>query len=278
VQNFKKVEEYLFRKYIAMEKQHVFDQIPDYLDGKLDMSEKAKFEQHIAECADCKKEVEEMKAFFNVFEEEIPTPTNRLKTKFETALEEEKMNRGKVVQMESKPSSNWTNNMLKIAASIAILVASFQMGSLFQQRKVDQDIAQLQDETNQMKQTAMLSLMENQSASKRIQGVNYIEEFEKPDAAIIKALSNRLLYDDNDNVRMTAFEALVKFTSSETVKSTFIEALEKEKNPSIQVAIIQALVKIQEKKAVEPMKKLLEKEDTQPFIKEQIRAVLPSIS
>lgn len=261
-----------------MEKQHVFDQIPDYLDGKLDMSEKAKFEQHIAECADCKKEVEEMKAFFNVFEEEIPTPTNRLKTKFEAALEEEKMNRGKVVQMESKPSSNWTNNALKIAASIAILVASFQMGSLFQQRKVDQDIAQLQDETNQMKQTAMLSLMENQSASKRIQGVNYIEEFEKPDAAIIKALSNRLLYDDNDNVRMTAFEALVKFTSSETVKSTFIEALEKEKNPSIQVAIIQALVKIQEKKAAEPMKKLLEKEDTQPFIKEQIRAVLPSIS
>jgi cell division protein FtsB len=261
-----------------MEKQHVFDQIPDYLDGKLDMSEKAKFEQHIAECADCKKEVEEMKAFFNVFEEEIPTPTNRLKTKFETALEEEKMNRGKVVQMESKPYSNWTNNVLKIAASIAILVASFQMGSLFQQRKVDQDIAQLQDETNQMKQTAMLSLMENQSASKRIQGVNYIEEFEKPDAAIIKALSNRLLYDDNDNVRMTAFEALVKFTSSETVKSTFIEALEKEKNPSIQVAIIQALVKIQEKKAAEPMKKLLEKEDTQPFIKEQIRAVLPSIS
>ena len=77
---------------------------------------------------------------------------------------------------------------------------------------------------------------------------------------------------------MTAFEALVKFTSSETVKNTFIEALEQEQNPSIQVAIIQALVQIQEKKAAEPMKKLLEKEDTQPFIKDQIRAVLPSIT
>jgi cell division protein FtsB len=278
VQDFKKVEEYLFRKYIAMEKQHVFDQIPDYLDGKLNKPEQLKFEKHIAQCTDCKRELQEMEAFFNVFEEETPTPTNRLKTKFEAALEQEKNNQGKVVQMESKPSSNWTSNVLKIAASIALLAASFQMGSMFQQRKVNEDIAQLQDETNQMKQTAMLSLMENQSASKRIQGVNYIEEFEKPDAAIIKALSNRLLYDDNDNVRMTAFEALVQFTSSETVKSTFIEALEKEKNPSIQVAIIQALVKIQEKKAAEPMKKLLEKEDTQPFIKEQIRAVLPSIS
>jgi len=260
-----------------MEKQHIFDQIPDYLDGKLDSSEKAKFEQHIKQCAECQKELEEMKTFFNVFEEEIPTPTNRLKTKFEAALEEEKNNQGNVVQMESKPFG-WAGNVLKIAASIALLVAAFQMGSMFQQRKVDQDIAQLQDETNQMKQTTMLSLMENQSASKRIQGVNYIEEFEQPDEAIIQALANRLLYDENDNVRMTAFEALVNFTSSETVKTTFIEALEKEKNPSIQVAIIQALVQIQEKKAAEPMKKLLEKEDTQPFIKEQIKAVLPSLT
>ncbi|MDF0707899.1 HEAT repeat domain-containing protein [Flagellimonas okinawensis] len=261
-----------------MEKQHVFDQIPDYLDGNLNKSEGSAFESHIRQCADCKKELEEMKSFFNVLDEDVPVPSDRLKAKFEAALEQEKMNQGKVVTLESKPSSNWTGNVLKIAASIALLVASFQMGSLFQQRKVDADIAQLQNETIQMKQTAMLSLMENQSASKRIQGVNYIEEFERPDEAIIQALSNRLLYDENDNVRMTAFEALVKFTSSETVKNTFIEALEQERNPSIQVAIIQALVQIQEKKAAEPMKKLLEKEDTQPFIKEQIKAVLPSIT
>jgi len=261
-----------------MEKQHFFDQIPDYLVGKLDSSEKAIFEKHVAQCAECQKELEEMKTFFNAFEEDVSTPTNRLKNKFEAVLEEEKNNQGKVVQMESKPSSGWTGNVLKIAASIALLVAAFQMGSMFQQRKTNQDIAQLQDKTNQMKQTAMLSLMENQSASKRIQGVNYIEEFDQPDEAIIQALANRLLYDENDNVRMTAFEALAKFTSSETVKTTFIEALEQEKNPSIQVAIIQALVQIQEKKAAEPMKKLLEKEDTQPFIKEQIKAVLPSLT
>lgn len=261
-----------------MEKNHVFDQIPDYLDGNLTKSEERAFETHIKSCRECQNELEEMKTFFNAFEEDVATPSDRLKSKFESALEQEKLNQGKVVQLETKLSSNWTGNVLKIAASIALLVAAFQMGSIFQQRKVNEDIAQLQDETNQMKQTAMLSLMENQSASKRIQGVNYIEEFEQPDEAIIQALSNRLLYDDNDNVRMTAFEALAKFTSSEMVKTAFIEALEQEKNPSIQVSIIQALVQIQEKKAAEPMKKLLEKEDTQPFIKEQIKAVLPSLT
>ena len=83
--------------------------------------------------------------------------------------------------------------------------------------------------------------------------------------------------DENDNVRLTAFEALSRFTSSEKVKEVFLEALGKEKNPSIQIAIIQVLVQIQEKKAVEPMQRLLEQEDTQPFIKEQIKTGLPKI-
>ncbi|MFD2100421.1 HEAT repeat domain-containing protein [Flagellimonas iocasae] len=262
-----------------MEKNHVLDLIPEYLDGVLMAEQQKQVEQHLSNCPKCQQELEEMKLLFNAFESEaISVPSDRLKIQFEQALEIEKANLGKVMTLSTAKKSNWANNILKIAASIALLVAAFQMGSLLEQRKMEGDMAQLQDEADQMKQTAMLSLMENQSASKRIQGVNYIEKFEQPDEAIIEALGNRLLYDENDNVRLTAFEALAKFTTSEAVKSTFIEALGKEKNPSIQVAIIQALVQIQEKKAAAPMKKLLEKEDTQPFIKEQIRAVLPTLT
>ncbi|RYC50769.1 HEAT repeat domain-containing protein [Flagellimonas olearia] len=262
-----------------MKNNHISDLIPAYLDGTLDKNTQKKAEEHLSQCPDCQKELEEMKTLFKAFEDDVPhVPTNRLRNKFEEALEAEKESLGKVVPLAPKKKSNWATNLLKVAASIALLVASFQMGSLFQQRKVDGDMAILKDETLQMKQTAMLSLMENQSASKRIQGVNYIEEFEHPDEAIIQALANRLLHDENDNVRLTAFEALSKFTASDTVKSVFIEALGKEKNPSIQIGIIEMLVQIQEKKAIAPMKKLLEQEDTQPFIKEQIKAVLPNIT
>ncbi|MEM0933413.1 MAG: HEAT repeat domain-containing protein, partial [Bacteroidota bacterium] len=176
-----------------------------------------------------------------------------------------------------KKESSWASNVLKIAASIALLVTSFQIGSVFQQKKTDGDIASLENETLRMKQTVMLSLMENQSASKRIQGVNYIEEIPNPDDAVVAALANRMLYDENDNVRLTAFEALSRFTSSDKVKEVLIQALGQEKNPSIQIAIIQVLVQIQEKKAVGPMQRLLEQEDTQPFIKEQIKTGLPKI-
>lgn len=263
-----------------MENEHISDLIPEYLDGSLDNKTVEIIDGHLSHCSECQQEVKEMKVLFTAFKSDVvAVPSERLRSKFEKALESEKAAMGKVVPLSSeKRTYHWANSVLKIAASIALLVASFQMGGVFQKKKIDQEFAELKEENLSMKQTAMLSLMENQSASKRIQGVAYIEEFENPDEAIIQALANRLLNDDNDNVRLTAFEALSKYTSSETVKNVLIEALEKEKNPSIQVAIIQTLVQIQEKKAAEPMKKLLEKEDTQPFIKEQIKAVLPSLT
>ncbi|WP_222982960.1 HEAT repeat domain-containing protein [Flagellimonas meishanensis] len=262
-----------------MEKNHISDLLPDYLDKALSQKERKAVELHLEACSSCRKELEELSVLFQAMDEDqIKVPTERLRKNFEDFLKMEKKAARKVVAIsQERNGSNWASNLLKVAASIALLIASFQMGGVFQQRKANENLLALQNESLQMKQTAMLSLMENQSASKRIQGVSYIEEFENPDEAIINALADRFLHDENDNVRLTAFEALSRFTASETVKNVFIKALENEKNPSIQIAIIQTLVQMQEKKAIAPMKKLLEQEDTQPFIKNQIKEGLPKI-
>lgn len=151
------------------------------------------------------------------------------------------------------------------------------MGKYQQEEKSGKEIALLTNESMQVKQMAMLSLMENKSASKRIQGVNYIDEFSKPDEAIVMALADRMLYDENINVRRTAVEVLGGFTASETVKNSYIKALKIEKDPGIQIAIIQILGQLREKKAIAPMKYLLEQEDTQPYVKKQLESTLPQI-
>jgi len=262
-----------------METNHVTELLPDYLDNILNEKDTEVVKKHVSTCIQCKLELDEMKILFKAMREEsIVVPSSNLSAKFEEALANEKLETAKVVALPVvKQKSNWASNILKIAASIALLVASFQMGRVLQVQKSDNDMAVLLDESLKMKQTTMLSLMENQSASKRIQGVSYIKEFPNPDEAIVQALANRLLHDENDNVRLNAFEALSKFTASATVKQAFIEALEIEKNPSIQIAIIQSLVQIQETKAAAPMKKLLEQEDTQPFVKNEIELALPKI-
>ncbi len=262
-----------------MKKDDIEELLPEYLDNTISEKDRIEVEVYLAKSPEMRKELEEMKRLFDAFgQEEVDVPSNSLRMRFEEALESEKKEQDRVIPLVQKEKgTSWASNVLKVAASIALLVTSFQIGSVFQQKKVDNNIASLENETLQMKQTVMLSLMENQSASKRIQGVNYIEEIPNPDDAVVEALSHRMLNDENDNVRLTAFEALSRFTSSEKVKDVFIEALGQEKNPSIQIAIIQVLVQIQEKKAIGPMQRLLEQEDTQPFIKEQIKTGLPKI-
>ena len=165
----------------------------------------------------------------------------------------------------------------KIAAGIALLVGAFFFGKQRQAQSSNIQIAQLANESQGLKQTAMLSLMGSKSASKRIQGVSYIEEFDVPDDAIVNALADRMLHDENTNVRRTAVEVLSEFTASETVKSSFIKALKTEKDPGIQISIIQVLGKIQEKKAVAPMKYLLDQEDTQPYVKDELKISTPTV-
>ncbi|UWX55191.1 zf-HC2 domain-containing protein [Maribacter litopenaei] len=253
--------------------------LPLYLEGSLDSEEIKLVEGHIEVCEDCKRELQEFESLSKAFEEEkIIEPSKNVEIEFLKALEEEKRKQNPVVQFNEKTTETLSfKTIYRIAAGVALLIGAFMMGRLQESRKSELEYALLQNETLRIKETAMLSLMDNQSASKRIQGVNYIEEFSEPDEDILRALTDRMLLDENTNVRMAAVEALSNFTTSELVKMAFVDALEKEKNPSVQIAIIKNLVRIQEKMASEPMKKLLEKEDTQPFIKEEIKKGLPQI-
>jgi len=259
-----------------MEKKQIIDLLPEYLDNLLNETQKKNVESYLKDSKSCSQELDELKRLFEAFEEEKEiTPSEKLRTNFFEQIELEKQNQ-KVVSLNPRKNT-WTNNLLKIAASVLLLVGAYFFGKQQQSQISNSEIAQLTDATLAYKQTAMLSLMENKSASRRIQGVNYIEEFEEPDESIVKALADRMLYDENINVRAAAVEVLANYTKSERVKNAFIEALKTEKDPGIQIIIIQTLGEIQEKKAATPMRELLNQEGTQPFVKEQIESVLTTI-
>ena len=264
-----------------MEKNHVIELLPEYLDSLLNETQKKNVEAHLESCEACAKEFQELKSLFQELDkEDSAVPSNNLRINFLDQLELEKQNNPKVVSMDNtsiQRKNNWTNNLLKIAASVVLLVGAYFFGQQQQEQISGKEIAQLTDETQAFKQTAMLSLMGNKSASKRIQGVNFIEEFSEPDEAIVSALADRMLNDENTNVRRTAVEVLSEFTTSETVKNSFIKALKIEKDPGIQITIIQVLGKMQERKAAASMQYLLEQDDTQPYVKEELELVLPNI-
>ena len=264
-----------------MKHERLIESLPAYLEGALAEAKQREIADHLKTCKSCREEVAALETVLASFgqEKELVPPAS-LRKNFEAMLEKEKLEAVKVVPLpdeKQKTKHKLAYSLLKLAAGITLLIGAYALGEFQNSRQVNQEIASLEAQQVELKQTTMLSLMENRSASRRIQGVSYIEEFPNPDEAIVKALADRILQDENANVRLTAVEALQQFTASETVKNAFIEALKKEKDPNIQIIIIQTLVKIQEKKAIEPMRQLLQEETTQPFIKEQIKSSLPNI-
>ena len=264
-----------------MAKKHIIELLPEYLNNLLNETQKQEVESHLSECNSCESELKEIKKILEVISNDaIVAPSKSVRTNFFKQIELEKLNNTKTISSNSnsiRRKTNWTNHLLKIAASFILLVGVYFFGKQQQERTSSIEIAQLTDESLAFKQTAVLSLMGNQSASKRIQGVTYIEEFTKPDEAIVSALTDRMLHDENTNVRRTAVEVLSTFIAAESVKISFIKALKTEKDPGIQITIIQILGKIQEKKAAASMRYLLDQEDTQPYVKDELKSVLPNI-
>ncbi len=261
-----------------MEDKHVRNLLPEYIDGVLEKSRQKAVALHLDSCSDCRREWDQLRTLLKAFdEEEKEVPGERLRSNFYALLEREMASSKKVIPLRIQSTPIRATALLKVAAGVALLIGAFFLGKYEQQQRTGTTIRALVAQSNDMRQTAMLSLLGNRSASKRIQGVNYIEEFSDPDKTIMEALIRRMILDDNTNVRLAAVDALQQFKTSPGVTASYIKALETEKEPAVQLALIRILVSLREKKAVPPMQKLLENTDTENFIKEQIKSLLPTL-
>ncbi len=247
-------------------------QLIAYTEHTLSKKEEQKIAIHLEKCVNCKKiflAQEQLENAFKTVEDNYPS--EKLKTDFYAMLNEEKA-------LQTKETTIVTSNKFsyktafQIAASIVVIFTGYFIGSTRLNQESQQQIASLQLETLQMKKNVMLAMIENRSPSKRIQAVSFTSEIQKPDKAVLTALIDRLQYDSNSNVRLAAAEALAKFSTSETVKKALIQALENEKNPSLQIELINILVTIQEKRALAPIKKIINAPETPVYVKELANA------
>ncbi|MBU3010211.1 HEAT repeat domain-containing protein [Polaribacter vadi] len=249
-----------------MECRDIENKLNDYLEDNLSEIEKSEVEHHLKTCANCQQELAELKSFLAVLDNDtMETPSANLKLNFEQMLAQEiERHNPKVVQL--KPKTDW-KSYLRVAASILIVISAFLLGK-YQPNKT----SSIEKNTAQV-----LTLLEDNSASKRILAVNNAEEFTSKNTKIIEALINRLFFDKNTNVRLAAAEALSKFSSEELVRDALIKSLETDKSTIVQIEVITILSKIQEKRAIKPMEKMLENEETPQYVKQQLELNLSTL-
>ena len=251
-----------------MKYEEIQDKLIDFIDQSLSEQEMKEIQEYIDQNEDLAQEVEEMKKlFFDMSEEEMEQPSDSLRMNFEDMLAAEKAKiqpketqETKVINLQERTS--W-KSYLQVAASVLLVASAFVIGTL------------VGPETNTTDQ--VLAQIENESSSQRIAALNLSEDIQSTDRRILQAFIDRMLYDEKPTVRLAAVEALAKFSSEEMVKVAFLKALEKDIDPAIQIELIQVLSKIEEKRALTPMKNLLNNEEVPEYVKKEIQYNITSL-
>jgi len=251
----------------------VKEHIADYLAGALSPATAEELDEHFAACPACKQEAAELSEtweMLGLLEQEQPSAAMR--SRFYQSLEAYRQGVASSSAVAAAPARrpffDW--GWRGWAWSAALLVTGVIAGQLVSVRSRNQgDLAHLQDEVQHMRQLVTLSLLQQQSASERLRGVDYAYRAEQSDTQVLSALLHAVNYDPNVNVRLAAVDALRKFAASPSVRGTLDQSLGKQNSPLVQLALIDLIVDTRDKGALPELEALQKSSTTDKNVREK---------
>jgi hypothetical protein len=181
------------------------------------------------------------------------------------------------VQQPVARSLGWGRS---IAASVAFLVLGFAAGQWYASWREPfphREMVALRRDVQQMKQLVMLTMLEKQSPSERLKAVDFAQAFAEPDAKVVSALVRTLNSDANVNVRLAAANALARFARHRPVRDALMESLSHQSDPIVQISLINLMVDLAEKRAVVPLRQLLQDPNTSEVVREEVKKSLGAL-
>ena len=265
----------------------VREQLPDYWTGALDESSRAAIEAHFAACSMCRSEAETLGAIWTKLGA-IPEerPGRALKARFEATLEAyvqglHQAERGPTARQKlDKWLEGWWPRQpaFQFGFAVAFLALGLFGGyTLRQNPRSDGEVAQLREEIHNTRQLVALSLLQQQSASERLKGVDWTNRLQKPDPKVLAALLHTVNYDPNVNVRLAALDALHQSATDDMVRRGLVESLDRQTSPLVQIALIDLFVETHERDAAQGLKDLTQDAGLNPEVRERAQWALDTL-
>lgn len=268
--------------------QNIKELFPEFLTGELDQEKQERVQNHLASCDSCREELENLSAIWTklgVIPEE--QPSGEVRTRFYTMLEAYKQG----MTQERQPSRLkkvfsdvlehvWPKRpAYQFSMALVFLIVGVATGIFLSTAGQNgEQLAMLQDEVQDMQQTLAISLLDRPSANERLQGVSLSSRMDKPNSKTLEALLYTLDKDKNVNVRLAAVDALYLFYDSPGVKEGLLRSLENQSSPLVQVALIDLIVNMRERQAVDALRLLVEDEMLNPDVKQYAERGLQQLS
>jgi hypothetical protein len=259
-----------------MKCEEIAELLPDFLQEDLRLEQKNIVERHLESCVEC-SEVAELWKKLALIPDEQPSAASR--QRFEAMLQAYQTGRGDdgvARRVSDRGASFW--NVLQwlhspvgaVAWSIALVAVGTYLGLQLGSSKANsQDLAAMHTELSNMRQMVALSMLQQQSASQRLEGVTWTRREEHLDPQVLSALMRTLRYDPSVDVRLAALDALSRHAAQPQVKKTVVDALQEQQSPLVQVALIDQLVEWRDADAAPRLEKLRQLPNLNPTVRQR---------
>ena len=235
-----------------------------FLEGNLSASEQAELLARLEKETALQKELEQLQELYAEFEDPqaLPVP-QQIDQGFYAFL----------YQVQSTPEPREAKSVrlywkwASVAAGILVLIAL--IASMYFNLNQQERLMAMQKEIEKTQRMLMLSMLENPSASNRMQAMGVSLQQVERDDEVLEALQQVLDYDPNVNVRLKAANALANFVDEPAVIAILIASLNKQTFPQVQIALIEILTEARKKEAVEAFHQLLEQEELMDIVRDK---------
>ena len=230
-------------------------------------------QQHLETCAECSAEMAALGTLWERLADlPVPEPSRTLDARWELTL-----------ASLTAPRRTWSfasfwprNPVWQAAVALACLVLGLLVGTNLP--RGNNEIAKLHEEIASTREMVALSLLQQQSATERLRGVDYTGRMQTMEPEVVSALTQAVARDPSVNVRLAAINALSKTSGSAGVLRSLEQSLPRQDSPIVQAALIDYLVDARDRRALGTLRQLEAQPDLNPAVLERTRFALQQLS
>ncbi|MEP7268832.1 MAG: HEAT repeat domain-containing protein [Saprospiraceae bacterium] len=235
-----------------MESEKLTEKLLQYIDHDLSIDEMQNMAEWIEADTEIKKEYLQLKTMQQSIDRSVvEIPSAKMTHRFKSWLANQSIQQTKTIE---RRISFW-----KIAAAFAFLIVSGAIAwSAFSYLKQREELSIVKKELEETKQLVLVQIQNPLSASSRITAVQASLKMDQLDDEIIHVLTKTINEDPSSNVRIAALEAMSNFYHLPAVRKALLECMKYQKDPVVQITLIQLLVQMKEKTIVPDLQKIID--------------------
>jgi hypothetical protein len=257
---------------------HAQELMAGYWQHELTSADAPALQQHLESCAECSAEMAALGGLWERLADlPVPEPSLALDARWKSTLETVFESNRTAPPRAWSFANFWPRNPVwQAAIALACLLIGLLAGTNLPRR--NNEIAKLHEEIASTREMVALSLLQQQSATERLRGVDYTGRMRTMEPEVVLALTEAVAHDPSVNVRLAAINALSKTSGSPGVLQSLERSLPRQDSPIVQAALIDYLVDARDSRALGTLRQLEAQPDLNPAVLERARFALQQLS